>query len=418
MPTPTFSDTVVLKSTTQDGASRYNETSLGDIPVSVFGGAASTGAWRARTYVDASFGSDATGGVGRPDKPFATIAAAHAACIAAGGDWWIQIERGTYTDSGLTPGTSGNSIYYHYVRGAVHVVTGANHLFNWTGNNPTIEYVITGDGSFQKNSNVTGLVITTAWATSNCLRFVFHANGVLCAAGYGANSGLIRLEIAQQSLTNQANGEFFVNRYDAQNGSAPLYFRVGGNFPQVDVRAISMIRGVHFDQGLFYCFGEAYDAIEIGLNNFAQPQVMFFSTGKIKGTDQSAIKIRTGFLRVQGGNIEVTNAGADAVSVTSDAAASSGINMNFVSTAFVERGQTTSFKAIRYNSVGSNIKTRLMNCFIGLENGATPAITASGAITIDAIGSLFSNVTPGDGNVTFRGATPVVDSNFYTGFWF
>lgn len=372
---------------------------------------------RRTAWVSSSTGNDTTAVVGVSERAFATILAAHAACVAAGGNWIIRIGPGTYTDVGLTPGTAGNSIYYYYERGATHQITGASHLFNWTGNNETIEYVIAGHARFIKIGNVAGSLAQTSYSTSQCARFTIEAELILNDSSGVTAGPLLSLSISCAGASKEECSVFRVNRADGQSGTVGFYFRIGGNLPQLWIN-VHTIRTVHFEQGIFYAFGSTFDAVQIGLNNFAVPQVLFLVSEKIKGTDQPALDIRTGWVRVQGGNIEETNAGAHAVRIRDTAAASVGIKLMVVGSAFVQRGGTSSFNALRFDSVGSNIEVRLQSCGAFLENGATQAITAAGAITVDIINGFASNVTAGDGNVTFRGGTPVVEAGFYTGFWF
>jgi hypothetical protein len=371
---------------------------------------------RRTAWVSSSTGNDATAVVGASERAFATILAAHAACVTAGGNWIIRVGPGTYTDVGLTPGTAGNSIYYYYERGATHQITGASNVFNWTGNNATIEYVIWGHARFIKTSDVAGTLIGTSYSTSQCARFTIEAE-LIHNASTGFNAGpLLSLSISCAGSSAEECSVFRVNRADTQSGTN-LYFRIGGALPQVWIQA-NIIRGIHFEQGTFFATAKWFDGVQVGLNDFAVPQVVIVAAEKLKGTDQPALDIRTGWVRVEAGNIEVTNAGAHALRIRDTAATSSGIKFVAVGVSFVQRGGTSSFKAIRFDSVGANIQVRLVSCSASMENGTTPAITASGAITVDIFNGFSSNVTAGDGNVTFRGSTPVVEAGFYTGFWF
>lgn len=363
--------------------------------------------WQNVAWVDATKGSNVTGSLGRPDKPYATIAAAQTAALTAGGTWLIHIRAGAYTDTGLLPGDADATLAYYYDPGTTHTITGSGNLYDWTGDHTGKILYILGHCRFLANGSTTGKVVATTYGSTAMYRFHIHCMDILNANGRVT----AMLDIRTGGLGD--NGSTIKAEYSLDdNVGQPFYFRIDSKIVYIDGR---FIRGIDTDgSGRFVINCDYLERLRNAYNAFSLTTTNVFARYRIKATALPAIINRRGEVVVMSQKYEVTDGQAPIIQIPSNADTSDGC-MTTVVGGFMRQWSGGSAYPIDFAAVNAKFKLRLHNVHILVENSATESIHSGSAQTIEAIGSLTTNKAL-SANITVRGATPSVDTNFWTGF--
>ena len=363
--------------------------------------------WQNRAYVDATRGSDATAVLGRSDRPYATISAAQTAALTAGGSWLIEILPGAYTDTGLVPGDSDATLAYYYHPLTTHTITGSGNLYDWTGDHTGKILYVLGHCRFLANGSTTGKVVGTTYGSTAMYRFHFHCTEILNFNGRVT----AMLDIRTGGLGD--NGSTIKAEYSLDDSvGQPFYFRIDSKIVYIDGR---FIRGIDTDgSGRFVINCDYLERLRNAYNAFSFTTTNVFARYRIKATSFPAIINRRGEVVVMAQKYEVTDGQAPIIQIPANADTADGCTTTVIG-GYMRQWSGGSAYPIDFVGVNSKFKLRLHNVHILVENGATESIHAGSAQTIEAIGSLTTNKAL-SANITVRGATPSVDTNFWTGF--
>lgn len=365
--------------------------------------------WNNIAYVDANRGNDSTAILGRPDYPYATISSAQTAALSSVvGTGIINILPGRYTDTGLVPADADTTLIYNYYPGSIHIVTGSQHLFSWTGNYTDKTLYILGRGKFTANAGTVGMMISTNYTTTKCTQFHIEAQDIINANG--RTTALF--DIRSGGIAE--NGSSIKVHYSLDyNVGEPFYFRIDAKIVYIDGH---FIRGINTDgSGRFIITCGYLERLYNAYNSFSTTTTNVFATYRIKSTNTDAITNRRGEVVVMSQKYECTDGAGSIIKIPSNADTANGGCQTTVVGGFMRSWAGGSIPPIVFAATNSLYKLRLHNVHILVENSATGCITCTGAQTIEAIGSLTSNKAIGS-DITVRGATPVINTGFWTGF--
>lgn len=367
-------------------------------------------------WVDASNGNDSTAVLRSPDKPYATIAAAFTAIIALGGEWTVHIAPGAYTDTGLVPQGAAYNITTVWAQGARWNATGSGYLFDLSTVTSAKPWRVLGRGRFYGSNTQTGGFVTSAYAVTVLEHIDIEAEKISPGS---AVTNFIDLR-GHLTSSDPVNSDLFptnqirVGVIGSGSGS-PLYFRLGGTTttPFIYVHC-NYIGGAKLDEGNFMIRAGYAEAIQLAPNAFTNPSLLLDCVYRLKGTNQPALLARRGIAIIRTPNIEVTDGNAAAIQIPPNADTLDGVHIGIFNSRFKQWAGGSS-PAIDFAAVNSKFEVRLIGCHFLMANTATYTIRATGAQTIEGIGSLTSTLAL-DPNVSVRGATPLIDSSFWTDF--
>lgn len=370
--------------------------------------------WQNVAWVDATKGSNVTGSLGRPDKPYATIAAAQTAALTAGGTWLIHIRAGAYTDTGLLPGDADATLAYYYDPGTTHTITGSGNLYDWTGDHSGKILYILGHCRFLSNSSTTGAVVMTAYSTTKCYQFHIQCQDIVNANARGAT--MLDIRIASGNLGDEGSSirvEYSMD--DGQGSNSQFYFRIDARIVYI---FCNFLRGLRTDgSGRFIVDCGYAERIHNAYNAFSATTLNVFARYRIKGTGSGnpAIVNRRGELVVMSQKYENTDGQDNIIQIPSNADTSDGVKITVVG-GFFRSWSGGSAVPIEFKAVNSLFKLRLINVGpIIVENSATTCILSGSAQTIESYGPLVSNKDK-SANITVRAPTTLNDGTIWTGF--
>jgi hypothetical protein len=374
--------------------------------------------WQNVTWVDAVRGSNTTGLIGRPDYPFATIKAAHDACVATGGQWLVHVRAGAYlNDVGMT---SVLVSYWFDPMAILTLTSGNNYAFAPTGATVVTQWGIFGHGTFVVNSTGTGGIVSYTASGVGVVTLNGESINVLASTGNTQTGGIYMFG----STTGPNNGFFAVDFKNISSSAnmAGMYLRGGAKYMITG----GLINDVTLDGAVdVKAFVQEAHKWIVGPNNFGTPSLRITTNRGMKGSDGTpALRVRTGNLIVRGGCVysgggapSSSQAGILEINSQSNGEAAT-VNALFLGCTMVHWGTPNSSGSgpiIRYPAF-SGAKVALGGCHLvtSASNGASACIATQGAVaqTVESIcGGFTSDVAVG-ANITVRGIAPTVSASF------
>lgn len=369
------------------------------------------------TWVSRDTGSDVTGVVGQPNQPFATILAAHNACVTATGQWMINVQPSAtvYTDVGM----SSVLCSYYFEPGA--------QLSNLSGNvdcfplsTGTVDsWGIYGHGTFIVNSAGTGGIVNHTGGSIGRMVWEGLSTDVL-ASGGSNQTGAYR---TFANLTGSGNGNLTVrfNNLSSSANMASLYIRANHVLMWAGFASGVTLEG---SSSTFAFVGEA-TKWSVSPNNFGSPQLRLTANRGLKGSDGTpALLVRSGKILIRGACI-YSGGGAPSSSRASILEITSQSNTEAATVRVIFEGcslgnwttpaNSGAAPLIRFPAFsGALVQLQGAALLVDRNNGATECITTQGAVAqvVELTGGgATSNAALGT-NVTFRGAPFTVDTDF------
>lgn len=371
-------------------------------------------AWQNVAWVDATRGNNTSARLGRPDRPYATIAAAQTAALTAGGNWLIHVRAGAYTDTGLVPGDSDATLAYLYDPGTTHTITGSGNLYDWTGDHTGKILYIVGNCRFLSNAGTTGAIVMTSYSTTKCYQFHIQCDDMVNANARGAT--LLDIRIASGNLAENGSTIRVLNSMDYNSGAnAQFYFRIDAKIVEIFTH---WINGLRTDgSGRFIVNCDYAQNLHNAYNAFSFTTLNVFATYRIKstGVGNPAVINRRGEVVLMSQKYEHTDGQDNIIQIPANADTSDGCMTTLIG-GFMRQWPGGSAYPIEFKATNSKFKLRLMNMGpIIVENSATECIHSGSAQGVDVWGALSSNKDKSS-NITVVTHNTLSDSTIATGF--